>query len=478
LALTFRARLTVWYVSATGILLALTAAGLVFALGRIAQRRFDTALWMLGAAEAENAAASLNRRGIDRPDAETVSNTRYREILGYERGPLEKYVTIVDDAGRVADMTDNLASPLPADPRLVARCLAGETIYQTVEVKGVGRVRVVYMPVRGLSVPHPFVVIVGLPESFVAGEMWRFNLLVVLAVVTLLLLTGASAMLLAERAIRPLERVATAAEMIGALNLQERLPEPHTRDHIGRLVGVFNRMLARLEVSFAAQRRFTSRAAHELRTPLTILKGEAQVALRQRRTVKEYEDLLRSSLEETDKLIQIIDDLLLLARYEGGESDIPRERVGLHEVVRKVAEDLRPLAEKRGIDLGVETEELFVEGDASAVERLVCKLLENAVFYTPRGGRVRARVVREGRRARVSVSDTGIGIPAEDLPHLFERFHRSAAAREMRPEGAGIGLSMAAVIARLHGAEIEVESEPGAGARFTVNFPLPESDAR
>ncbi|HZT60772.1 MAG TPA: ATP-binding protein [Pyrinomonadaceae bacterium] len=478
MALTFRARLTVWYVSATGILLALTAAGLVFALGRIAQRRFDTALWMLGAAEAENAAASLNRRGIDRPDAETVSNTRYREILGYERGPLEKYVTIVDDAGRVADMTDNLASPLPADPRLVARCLAGETIYQTVEVKGVGRVRVVYMPVRGLSVPHPFVVIVGLPESFVAGEMWRFNLLVVLAVVTLLLLTGASAMLLAERAIRPLERVATAAEMIGALNLQERLPEPHTRDHIGRLVGVFNRMLARLEVSFAAQRRFTSRAAHELRTPLTILKGEAQVALRQRRTVKEYEDLLRSSLEETDKLIQIIDDLLLLARYEGGESDIPRERVGLHEVVRKVAEDLRPLAEKRGIDLGVETEELFVEGDASAVERLVCKLLENAVFYTPRGGRVRARVVREGRRARVSVSDTGIGIPAEDLPHLFERFHRSAAAREMRPEGAGIGLSMAAVIARLHGAEIEVESEPGAGARFTVNFPLPESDAR
>jgi heavy metal sensor kinase len=475
MALTFRARLTIWYVAATGCLLALTAAGLVFALGRVAQRRFDTALWTLGAAEAENAAASLQRRGLERPDDQTVSNTRYREVLGYERGPLEKYVTVVDDTGRVADMTENLSVPLPIDAGLLARSLAGETVYQTAEVGGLGRVRVVYMPVRGPSVPHPFVVMVGLPESFVTGEMGSFRLLVALAVVTLLLLTGATAMLLAERAIRPLENVATAAETINALNLQERLPEPQTRDHIGRLVRVFNQMLARLETSFEAQRRFTSRAAHELRTPLTILKGEAQVALRQRRTVAEYEDLLRSGLEETDKLIQIIDDLLLLARYEGGETDVPRERVGLHEVVRRVAEDLRHLADKKEVSLGVEVEELFVEGDPHALERLVCKLLENAVYYTPRGGRVGAGVVRKRRRASVVIEDSGIGIAAEDMPHLFERFHRSPAAREMRPEGAGIGLSMAATIARLHGATVEVTSEPGAGTRFVVNFPLPES---
>src|ERR1051325_2152729 len=144
----------------------------------------------------------------------------------------------------------------------------------------------------------------------------------------------------------------------------------------------FVAMLARLDAAFEAQSRFTSRAAHELRTPLTILKGEAQVALRQKRTVAEYEDLLKSSLEETDKLIQIIDDLLLLARYEGGETELPRERVPLHEIVRSVAEQLRPLADKRGSGLHVEAEESFVEGDSHALERLTCKLMENAVFYT------------------------------------------------------------------------------------------------
>jgi heavy metal sensor kinase len=300
-----------------------------------------------------------------------------------------------------------------------------------------------------------------------------FRVLVAMAVLTLLLLTGASAMLLAERAIRPLEQIVTAAERITALNLQERLPEPETRDQIGRLVRVFNQMLARLETAFDAQRRFTDRAAHELRTPLTIIKGETQVALRQKRAVAEYEQLLRSTLEEVEKLVRLIDGLLLFARYEGGEIDIRREQVRLDELVSGVCHDLGPLAERKGVELRAEASEtLTVEGDSVALERLARNLLENALSYTPHGGRVAARVVREKRRAGLIVEDTGIGIPAEDRQHLFHRFYRSAAAREMRPEGSGIGLSMAAVIARLHGATIEVTSEPGAGTKFVVSFPL------
>ena len=471
MALTFRARLTLWYAVTLACLLALTAAGLTYALGRVAQKKFDAALWMVGATEAENVAARLHARGVERPDSEAVGNTRYRELLGYGDGPLEKYVTVVDDTRRVADYTDNLTAPLPVDNGLLTRSFAGEVGYQTVEVAGAGRLRVVYMPVRGEVVPHPLVVMVGLPERFVAGEVRSFDVMIAFAVVTLVLLTAASAMLLAERAIRPVEEIAAAAEAVNARNLKARLPEPDTHDQLARLASVFNRMLARLDAAFEAQRRFTSRAAHELRTPLTILKGEAQVALRRRRKVSEYEALLRSSLEEIDKLVEIIDDLLLLARYEGGEADIPREAVALHEIVRSVAEQLRPIARRREIELSAEAEECYVEGDERALERMVCKLMENAVFYTPRGGVVRARLARAGERITLAVEDTGVGIAREELAHIFDRFYRAPAAREMRPEGSGIGLAMVATIARLHGAAVDVSSEEGAGTRFTVSFP-------
>lgn len=475
--MTFRARLTLWYITVLTLLLALMAVGLLYALGRIAEKKFDAALWMIGATEAENAAASVHDRGLERPDDQTVSNTRYRETLGYEQGPLEKYVTIVDDAGRVADQTNNLAAPLPTDQRLLARSFAGEIVYQTVNVDGVGHVRVVYMPVRGATVARPFVVMTGLPESFVTGELSSFRLLIVMSVVTLLLLTSASAMMLAERAIKPLEKVASAAERITAFNLQERLPESDERDQIGRLVRVFNQMLARLGAAFEAQQRFTARAAHELRTPLTILKGEAQVALRHERSVAEYENLLRSNLEEVEKLCKLIDGLLLTARYEGGETSVLREHVRLDEIISHVADDLRPVAAHNGVELRVETkEQLLANGDRVALERLVCNLLENALSYTPRGGRVTARAVRAKQRVNLVVEDTGIGISSEDIPHLFERFHRSQAAREMRPEGVGIGLSLAAVIARLHGATIEVTSEPDVSTKFIVSFP-PSAEA-
>ena len=232
----------------------------------------------------------------------------------------------------------------------------------------------------------------------------------------------------------------------------------------------FVAMLARLDAAFEAQRRFTSRAAHELRTPLTILKGEAQVALGRRRTVEEYEALLRSSLEEIDKLVQIIDELLLLARYESGETDIPCEPVALHEIVRTVAAQLQPIARQKEIELVVETEEHYVEGDAKALERLVCKLMENAVFYTPQGGRAVIRLRRNDEQIALTVEDNGIGIAPEELEHVFERFYRARAARELRPEGSGIGLALVTTIARLHRATVDVSSEKGKGTRFVVNF--------
>ncbi|MGI8467051.1 MAG: ATP-binding protein [Pyrinomonadaceae bacterium] len=471
--MTFRARLTLWFVITLGLLLVLTAGALVYVLSRETQKKFDTALWMLGASESEAIAASLTERGLNAPDKDTVINHHYRELLGYDGGRLEKYVTVVDAHYHVADFTDNLAAPLPFDDDLINKSLTGEAAYQTIEVENVGWLRVVYMPVRGAAIAEPFVVIVGLPEKFVGEDIRGFRQAVIFAVLILLVLTALSSYFLAARAVRPIEKVIAAAESITARNLKEQLPEQAAAEPIGRMVAVFNQMLSRLETAFETQQRFADRAAHELRTPLTILKGENQVLLNRRRSTEEYETQLRSNLEEVEKMQRTIDELLLFARYEAGETEMPRRRVRLDSVVESVVKDLRPLAEKNEIEFIVETATAEIFADEQALGRLTCKLLENALFYTPRGGRISVKVFYEREQSVLLVEDTGVGISPEDLPHIFERFFRSSSARRMRPAGAGIGLALAAVIARLHNAEIEVESDPQKGTRFIVKFSSP-----
>lgn len=303
----------------------------------------------------------------------------------------------------------------------------------------------------------------------------NFYVIVAVVFVAFVKVSVIGSTLLARRAVAPLERITAAAESINASNLKERLEETGTRDQIGRLAVVFNRMLSRLESSFEAQRRFTDRAAHELRTPLTILKGETQVALGRRRAAAEYEEILRSNLEEIEKMVLMIDNLLLLARYEGGEANLPCQSARLDTIAANVADDLLPLASEKGIALQTDADApCVVRGDPLALERLVFNLVENAIYYTPSGGEVNVRVSREGEHVNLSVEDTGIGIAPEDFPQLYNRFFRSQAARRMRPEGSGIGLPVVAAIARLHGADIDVASEPGAGTRFIIRFTADE----
>ena len=192
--------------------------------------------------------------------------------------------------------------------------------------------------------------------------------------------------------------ITTEAEAISPEDLSARLKDPGTNDEFSRLVSVFNTLLSRIDSVFEAQRRFTSRAAHELRTPLTILKGETQVILRSRRTVEAYQETLYRS-EEIDKMVAIIDDLLLMARYQSGEAEIPRDIVPLAEVVGNVVHDLSPLAEVRRVEVNTETSpDCVVIGDRRALARLVSKLVENALFYTHPGGKVSVRLHMAARK--------------------------------------------------------------------------------
>ena len=228
---------------------------------------------------------------------------------------------------------------------------------------------------------------------------------------------------------------------------------------------------APIERSMIFMRRFMADAAHELRTPISVLRTRAEVALQQPREVAHYESALRSVEIEARRLGGIVDSLLVLARADSGEREIERERFFLDDVAIDAAGAARVVARQKGVEVAVEEfEETPVMGDPSLVRQLIMILLDNAVKFTDRDGEVRVHVSMHQGAPTFIVEDTGIGIKSEEISRVFQRFFRGETARS-RTDGAGLGLSIASWIAREHGAEISLTSEPGKGTKVVVTFP-------
>ena len=227
-----------------------------------------------------------------------------------------------------------------------------------------------------------------------------------------------------------------------------------------------------VERTMAHMRRFMADAAHELRTPLTVVRTRAEVALQRDRSGPEYVEALRGVSSEAARLGGIVEELLTLARADAGERPLRRETVYLDDLALDAADAARVVAERQGVSVEMETfEEAAVTGDASLLRQLLETVLDNAVKFTPAGGRVRVGVSAPDGRPTVTVEDTGVGIPPDQLPHVFDRFYRGDAARG-RSDGAGLGLAIARWIADAHGAEIAVDSQVGRGTRVTIRFPV------
>jgi len=231
---------------------------------------------------------------------------------------------------------------------------------------------------------------------------------------------------------------------------------------------------APVERSMEQMRRFMADAAHELRTPVTVLRARAEVALGQARNAERDTASLQAMEQEADRVGAIVGDLLTLARADAGERPVAREALYLDDLAASAVEAVRALAERKPVTLEVgEFEEAAIVGDPTLVRRLLLIVLDNAIKYTPAGGRVRLDVTARAGRCSVTVSDTGIGIPEDQLSHVFERFYRGDPARR-EAEGAGLGLAIARWITELHGAAIEIARAEGAhGTRVTLNFPAP-----
>lgn len=277
---------------------------------------------------------------------------------------------------------------------------------------------------------------------------------------------------LSRRALKPVDDITAAARSIGIRNLSQRLAIPQTGDELQRLSETWNSMLARLEDAVTRLTRFTADASHELRTPLAIIRTTAEIAGRLPRSAETYRAALNQIVSESESLTKLVEDLLFLARSDADTLDIPMSNLDLQQVVKDVCSGMRNVAELKEIRL----QTLFAEGaflilgNEPAIRRLVLVLLDNAVKYSQPGGAVQLALRKSRDGIQFVIEDHGVGISPNELPHIFERFYRAADGLELSRDGSGLGLSLAAGIARHHGAVIKVSSTPGQGSTFTVSF--------
>lgn len=461
-----KARLTLWHGAAVALILAIALFAADWGLRRLVGAQIDAALLALAETEAASA--------LDDPEG----RVHLHEVRSENGGPpltrLDKLVQVIDAEGRVLDRSATLGgATLPAPPSLLARLRRGEPVIETLpDFRGVP-IRLVSLPIE-VEGRAGYAIQVGTSLRPVNAFLRATRLLLVTtsaAVLTAVVVTGG---LVARSALRPIDRIVAMARGIGESNLSQRLPHPGTEDEIGRLTITLNEMLDRIERSVAAQRRFTADASHELRSPLSRLRAELEVTLRRPRSAAEYEAVLRSSLEEVERLSRLSGALLTLTRLDAGERPgRPETSAALTPVVREAMERLEAEAARRGVTLHFEpSPALAVPVAADLLALVVGNLLDNAVKFSPRGGRVQIRAFAEGTEACLAVADSGPGIAADEVPRLFERFYRGDASRSPDTPGAGLGLAIAHAIVRAHSGRITVASRPGAGATFTVHLPL------
>ena len=280
-----------------------------------------------------------------------------------------------------------------------------------------------------------------------------------------------SSVFLTKKALKPVDDMISVMQQITSKNLHQTIELPESNDEIKRLAETFNTMLIRLDHAFSSQQQLIQDVSHELRTPLTALKGKQEVALNKRRSPEEYESVLSVNLEEINKMSQLVENLLVLARLENEDPLLKIQSISLTQIIEQVLNTMKPLADQKKISLlFLSNEQILIEVDANQVNRVISNIIDNAIKYTPNNGEVNIKLSKDNVFAKIVISDTGIGMAKDELSRIFDRFYRIDESRSS--PGFGLGLSIAKSIIDIHQGKIEVESLPGKGTAFTVFLPL------
>jgi heavy metal sensor kinase len=348
--------------------------------------------------------------------------------------------------------------------------------------QGIHRIRILDYTVVARGRNYSVQTGISMNKSLALMASFRADLLLMTPLFILLAAVGGH--LMSRKALRPVAALASEARRINDRNLDIRLPVPRVRDEISDLSQTLNQMLERIDKAFASVRTFTGNASHELRTPISLLRTEIEVALYRPRDTDEYRAILGRLHDETIRMTSLVENLLSLARADGGTEAISLVPIRVNVLFSQVAETWKSAMDQAMLDFQVSmpANDLFLLGDKQLLPRLLSILLENASKYTPPGGAVKLSAAADEEHVVLSVSDTGIGIALEHRLRIFDRFYRVAAAGAGTPAGSGLGLALARWIAERHSTDLHVESNPGSGSCFSLSLKrtsasLPVNDA-
>lgn len=464
-----RTRLTAWYVGLLAVILILFSVLLYFFLSKRLYESIDNSL-------AVSANVARKTALIQSPRAPLPGlDMFFQQFLGY--GNMNKFYRIYDSSGNVGPQSKGVdASQFPLTQEAYTSALAAKVTYETFTLKEKYPIRVLTMPVmRNRTLAN--LIQVGTSLEGVLDTLKNLRLFLFTAVPAVLLLAALAGRFFAGRALAPMARITqTASDIAHGADLDKRIEGPKVHDEIGLMVTTFNGMMDRLANSFAQLRQFSSDASHELRTPLTVLKGQSELLLSKTRTPEEYQEVLSSNLEEINYMSRILDDLFVLSKAD--ESKLPWEfkSVDLAPIIEEICRHGEILANEKNIKIIIAyLEPVQVKGDAHRLRQLTWNLLHNAIKYTPAGGEVKIALQELPEYGYLTIQDTGLGIPEEDLPFIFNRFYRVDKARSRVERGSGLGLSICQSIVDWHHGEIDLESEVGVGTRFKIKIPKTNS---
>ncbi|GKU26792.1 sensor histidine kinase [Clostridium folliculivorans] len=326
-------------------------------------------------------------------------------------------------------------------------------------------------PISGDIELHPSDVAIAVPSAKVAvltAAKKQFD------IVNVLILAGVSVFgmvlvyVVAGKSLRPIHELSKTASTIGEENLQKRIPNLYTKDEVGMLSNSFNAMLDRLEESFVKQKRFSANAAHELKTPLSTINASIQVLhLDKNPAASDYEETFETIERNVKRLIMVVDDLMKLYDENDQLEIVP---IDLKSMFEAIICELIPVIENQNIETELICGLKTVKGNQILVYRAFFNLIENAAKYNKDGGKIVIEAKREGEVGKITIKDTGNGIPAYELQHIFEPFYRVSKSRSRKTGGAGLGLSIVKTIVEKHGWKVSVNSELGEGSTFTIIF--------
>lgn len=472
--MSIRTRLTLWYVGLLALLLIVFGVALYATVyitsyqevdRSLQQRASDIQASLATVITLQDDIASVIRRGgLILPNADVFSGG-------------EIYVQLRALDGRIISRSGNLGNQylvIPEDQH--ERAKLGEVVPSDFTVNKT-RLRAYVAPIKIKS--GEVIGYIELAQSLrqVDNTLRDLATLIIVSIAAGLVVAAVGGWFIAGNILGPIDRVTlTAQKITRARDLGRRIEVPATADEVGRLAMTFNEMLARIEELFRAQQRFVADVSHELRSPLTAVRGNLDLLKRgAAEDAAERSQMIEAMDSETARMSRLVGDLLLLARQDSGVP-IAKQTIELDTMMLEVYRHAQLTAKGVTLALGAEDQAIIV-GDRDRLKQVLLNLVDNAIKYTPQGGKVTVSLAKEDAWVKIAVHDTGIGIAAENIPNLFDRFYRVDKPRSRDAGGTGLGLAIAKSVVEAHNGKITVESQLGKGSTFTVWLPLAESNA-